>query len=223
MCGALIATMSSCEKKKDSISRVTYYPILEMNGDQYSTMLVGGTFTDPGVTATIGSSIITPEVDGAVDASTPGVYILTYSAENSDGFSASIRRWVGVIDAAAAANDYTGMYQRTKYGANVTPSGIATWIKVMDGLYLNNDIGGVGAGLIEANPGYGGPSYIFNVEGNDIIFPTQPNPIGGDVYALSETGTDRITFDPGPAGTVSYIWSVRGSGYGTNARHFTKQ
>ena len=216
---------SACEKDKSSegVSRVTSYPIMELIGDEFLTLPVGGTFNDPGVIATIGSQQINPEVDGAVDVSTPGVYIITYSAANSDGFSAAIRRWVGVIDAAAVANDLTGMYQRTKYGTNTTPSGIATWTKVADGLYANGDIGGVGSATIGATPGYAGPFYIFNVEGDDLIFPVQPNPLGGDVYALSESGDERIPYTQGGAGTDSYTWSIRGSGYGTNPRTFTKQ
>lgn len=213
-----------CEKvSTKDVSRVTNYPLLELLGEQFMTIDAGSTFNDPGATVTIGGQQSSPDISGAVDASTPGVYIITYAAKNADGFSASIRRWVGVIDAAAAANDFSGQYQRTKYGSNTTPSGIATWTKVMDGLYLNNDVGGVGAGTISSTPGYAGPFYIFNVEGNEIIFPPQPNPLGGDVSAVADDGGERIDFVPGPTGTDSYAWGLRGSGYGTPTRTFTKQ
>ena len=217
--------LTSCEKEESSanVSKVTNYPTLDLTGDQFMTIAAGGTYNEPGITVTIGGEEVEPEIEGSVDASTPGVYIITYSAANEDGFSASVKRYVGVIDAAAAANDFSGKYQRTKYGTNTTPAGIATWTKVADGLYTNNDIGGVGEATIANTGGYGKSYYIFNVEGNDIVFPIQVNPLGGEVEAVSEGGGERITFDPGPAGTDSYTWRVLGAGYGTNPRTFTKQ
>lgn len=216
--------MASCDKDTTGdVSRVTNYPLLELQGDQFMTIMVGSTFTDAGATATIGSEQITPAISGSVDANATGVYVLTYSAENEDGFAASVRRWVGVIDAAAAANDLSAMYQRTAYGSNTTPAGFATWTKIMDGLYTNNNIGGVGAGTLDATPGYAGPFFIFNVEGDEVIFPTQPNPLGGDAYAIADGGGERVTYVQGGAGTDSYAWGLRGSGYGTATRTFTKQ
>lgn len=222
--GMAFFAFTGCEKESTAgLSKTTYYANLELLGTPFSTIPVNGTFTDPGIIATSNGENIPFDVVGSVDNTTPGVYIIEYIATNPDGFKASVKRWVGVIDAAAAANDLSGKYQRTAYGANTSPAGIATWTKVMDGLYTNSDIGGVGAGTIAGNPGYGAKVYVFNVEGDDIIMPEQPNALGGVVYAISETGDERVVFTQGAAGTESYKWSVRGAGYGTPPRTFTKQ
>ena len=95
-------------------SRVTFFPILELKGAQYMVVPVGGTFTDPGATAKEGDKDIQPIVTGSVNTSTPGVYALTYTATNKDGFSTSEHRYVAVYttDASAAANDLSGSYAR---------------------------------------------------------------------------------------------------------------
>lgn len=217
-----IILFTGCEKDYDSfITKITYYPTIELIGNQFMTQQVGEAFTDPGVIVKIGDEESEPdEVTGTVDVNTPGVYTITYLKVNEDGYSASAQRFVGIIDPSVLGNDYTGEYQRTKYGSNTTPSGIAVWTKIMDGLYTNNNVGGV-----PDNASYVYNVYVFNVIDDKIIVPLQPNKRGGNMNCTSTsegTESDLIDFIQGPIGTESYTWGVKGSGYGTNLRTFTR-
>ncbi|MCY1718931.1 DUF5011 domain-containing protein [Prolixibacteraceae bacterium Z1-6] len=219
---ALIIFLAACEKDYDSfITKITYYPTIELIGDQFMTQLVGEPFTDPGVIVKIGDEVSEPdEVTGTVDINTPGVYTITYSKVNEDGYSAASQRFVGIIDPSVLDNDYTGEYQRTKYGSNTTPAGIAVWTKITDGLYTNNNVGGV-----PDQAAYIYDVYVFNVINNKIVVPKQPNKLGGVINCTSTiagTDSDQIDFTPGPVGTECYTWGVKGSGYGTNLRTFTR-
>src|SRR6478736_6403039 len=105
---------SSCEKEDtDNVSKVTTYPIVTLKGDEFVSIPVGGSFSDPGVNSTIGGATVEPVIAGdAVDPSTPGVYIITYTATNPEGFSTVTKRYVGVIAPDAAGLDLSGNYKR---------------------------------------------------------------------------------------------------------------
>lgn len=215
--------ITGCEKDYDSfITKVTYYPTIEVIGDQFMTNPLGEPFTDPGVIVTIGDEQVEPdEVTGSVDVNTPGVYTITYSKVNEDGFSATEHRYVGVIDPGVIGNDFSGEYQRTQYGSNTTPSGIAVWTKITEGLYTNNNVGGV-----PDNNSFVYDVYVFNVIDNKIMVPAQTDQLGGGIIFCTSTSggsvPDLIDFNPGPVGTISYVWGVKGNNYGTNTRTFTR-
>lgn len=127
-----IALFSCDDDDTEDISRVTYYAILELQGGQFMSIPVNSTFIDPSCIGTLKGSTVQLDETGTVDATTPGVYRIDYAYTNSDGFAASTFRYVGVIDAAAAAQDLSGTFLRTMYGPN--PGGdIAYWTKVSDG------------------------------------------------------------------------------------------
>ena len=67
---------------------------------------------------------------GSVNTSVPGVYDLTYTAKNDQGYTASEWRTVVVIGDDVSGNDFSGTYIRTN------PTGVnSTWTKVADGVY----------------------------------------------------------------------------------------
>jgi hypothetical protein len=74
-------------------------PTITLNGDDQLTVECGS-FTDPGATATACGASVPVTVNGAVDAHTPGIYSLTYSATTSGG-TAEVTRIVTVVDTAA--------------------------------------------------------------------------------------------------------------------------
>lgn len=191
-----------CKKnlETEGLSKVTDYPVMTLNGDAFLTILQGAAFTDPGVVSVIKGENAPVTVTGSVDANTPGVYIITYTTINEDGFARSLRRWVGVIDASAAANDFSGTYQRTT-GVQVH------WAKIQGypGLYTVDNVGGV------AIASYVYDVYVFNTTGNTIVVPLQPNALGGDLFVSNAVYN---------AGT--YTWVVNGAGYATNPRTFVK-
>jgi len=194
--------LMGCEKDDETanISRVTTYPVVTLVGEQWEVLLVGETFTDPGAEALEGETSIDYTTTGTVDTSTPGVYVLTYTAVNQDGFSASERRYVGVITPAAAAIDLTGQYQR-----NAGALGVSTVTRIEPGLYETNNIGGVATG---------GPSTtvrFYHYDVNQLGVPPQ------DVQG-SEFSAINATVIPG----VSYSWSVINPGYGNVLRTFVK-
>jgi len=223
--------LTSCEKDYDNfITKVTYYPTIQFlgepssissSGDQFLTVELGTAYVDPGVVIKVGDDEVeADEVTGTVDVNTVGVYVITYSKENVDGYFATARRYVGVYDPNVKTNDYTGMYQRTLYGSNSTPAGISIWTKIAEGLYTQNNTGGV-----PNDNGYVYNIFVFNLTSNKVLVPSQSNPIGGDLYCSSTKAgstADYIDFNFGPVGSIAYIWGVNGSGYGTNTRTFTR-
>lgn len=101
----------SCEKTTEGLTDVTYYVNFEMNGDDPMLVQVGSSFTDPGVVALEGEEDVTASVtiNSDVNASQIGLYSVSYSAENADGFSSSVKRTVIVYD-PAVTTDASGNY-----------------------------------------------------------------------------------------------------------------
>jgi hypothetical protein len=162
----------SCDRERETegVSRVTNFPLLTMAGDQWMSIPVGGTFTDPGATATEGGETITVTTSGqTVDPSTPGVYVITY---------------VGVIAPDAFGADLSGQYKR-----NAGAFGVATVTKLGPGLYRNNNVGGVAA------PSGATTVNFYHTEGTKLVVPVQENS-GGTFSAENATYTFAAGGDP---------------------------
>ena len=99
------ATFTSCDNDSSAgVTRITYYPVLTLQGDATMHVDKGTAFADPGCKAELNGEDITSQVvtNSNVDTSKSGVYTVTYSAVNSDGFSASASRTVIVTNPADA-------------------------------------------------------------------------------------------------------------------------
>jgi hypothetical protein len=186
------------------ISRVTFFPVLTLNGERYTTIAVGSAFTDPGIVAKEGSADITYTKSGSVNTNVPGVYTITYTAVNKDGFPASLVRTVAVYstDADAAANDLSGTYLRTATGL------VSSWSKLAPGVYSVSNPGGATIGINVI-------VIVFNPSGNNLNIPSQP---AGD-------GTDMASSDGifTPGSPAKYVWKIVNPAYGTALRTFIKQ
>jgi len=207
----LVVMSMGCKRELDSegVSRITYFPELKMSGDLVETVIVGTTYTEPGVKAYENGKEITVTITGSVDSQTPGAYVLTYTATNKDGYSASMSRMVGVITSEAATDDLSGSYQR-----NAGAQGVAVWTKIKDGVYLDSDVGGA---KLAASV------YVFNIKKDIIVVPHQPLSGGGsDTYCTNADGSLEIPFTNGTVGTICYKWVVINSGYGLSLRSFVK-
>jgi hypothetical protein len=113
---SLALALTGCEKDEtDNISRVKSYPAITLLGDEYYVINVGETFTDPGATATLAGETIQPTVTGTVDTSKPGLYVITYSAANTEGNEVSTVRSVIVTDPAVNNLDQSGNFQRPTF------------------------------------------------------------------------------------------------------------
>lgn len=208
---SLIAVFPSCNKDdinntdtEVGISRVTTFPILSIKGERYMTVAKGGTFTDPGANAKVGSTDVPFTVSGTVTTTTPGVYTVVYSAVNDDGFTASARRTVVVYetDVTAAANDLSGNYARSTNGS------VAVWTKIAPGVYTVFNPGGA--------PGTNLTVVAINPTGFTIDIPSQQSSDG------SVTSSSGETYTPAPA-PARYTMAILNPGYGTQARTFVKQ
>jgi len=185
------------------ISRVTHFPVLTLNGDRYMTIEVGGTFTDPGIVATEGGAPIPYTTEGSVNTGEAGVYDITYTAVNKDGFPASLTRTVAIYstDPSAAANDLSGTYVRSSNGVE------SIWTKIAPGVYtVANPGGALGVNLTVV---------AFNQTGNNIHIPEQTIADGSTMTSAQEV------YSPGPPAT--YTWQILNQGYGTSLRTFVKQ
>lgn len=95
----------SCDKDSEDISTVTTYATIEF--DELVVREVGEAFT-PSATAFEGETEVEVQISGSVDVNTVGVYVINYSAVNSDGFSAASSQRVVVYDPAVVPTDVTG-------------------------------------------------------------------------------------------------------------------
>jgi hypothetical protein len=209
----LLATVAnfSCNKSKDfnypagkvGISSIVYFPLVSIIGEHLTIISQGANYTDPGVNSTLNGQTVTPTVAGSVDANTPGVYVITYTAANPQGYTASDWRTVVVIGSDVAANDFSGTYLRAATGVT------STWTKDSTGVYTVENPGG-------ASVGAGSTVIAVNYTGSKISIPQQISPDFGEVSSSSET------YNAG-ASPVTYSWIFHAGGYGTSLRTFTKQ
>jgi hypothetical protein len=206
-----IMVLTSCDKDEINNtdtrvgrSDVTVYPILTLNGSQYMAIPLNGTWTDPGAVAKEGSATIQYTTAGTVNTGAAGVYRITYTAANKDGFTASVYRWVAVYstDATAAANDLSGNYART------TNASVASWTKIAPGVYKVFNPGGA--------PGTNLTVILFNPTGLTIKIPPQ---VGADGNTTTSS-TETYTLTPAPP---KYSMVIVNPGYGTALRTFVKQ
>jgi len=188
----------SCEKDltSEGVSKVTTYVKLTMTGEHFMSIPQGLAYTEPGITGKEGETTVNVTTTGTVDPNTPGVYTVTYSAINKDGYPVSDSRIVNVYDPAAAANDFSGNYARSTNGS------IAVWTKVAPGMYTVNNPGGA--------PGTNLTIYAFNPSGNTILVPTQVSSDGSITSATNAEGGDEIEYTPGPP--AGYAWAIVNAG-----------
>ena len=100
---AMVALLvTSCgDKTSEGMSRFTYYPTIELEGDSYLVWDKGTPWQEPGYVSTMNGEDVTSEVtvSGAPDVNKSGIYSITYTTKkNSDGFDASATRTVVVLD-----------------------------------------------------------------------------------------------------------------------------
>ena len=118
--------LTSCDKKSEGLSRITYYPSITLNGDSYLIWEKGEAYVDPGYYSELNGEDVTSQVtiSGNVDVNKSGIYTLTYTTvKNEDGFDASASRTVVVLDSSSNIegfylNQATSNRNGTAYGKN---------------------------------------------------------------------------------------------------------
>lgn len=165
----------SCNKEdihntadKVGISKVTHYATIVLNGSNVISLVKGDEFTDPGAKATAGDKDIPVVTSGSVDNNTVGLYVLTYTATNDDGFSSSATRTVVVIPSDEMPGvDLSGSYNAVPVGSTPGP---ATISKAAAGVYYTTNCWGNSGAVI--------PAYFICIDGSAITIPLQGSPYG---------------------------------------------
>lgn len=125
---ALVPFVTSCSEDTAGVTGITYYPELTLEGETTLYVDKGGTYMEPGYSAIMDGEDVTGQVvvDSNVNTSKSGVYSITYTIVNADGFASSTSRKVIVTDPNDAIEgiydtdpesyrDYKG---ETAYGAS---------------------------------------------------------------------------------------------------------
>ena len=172
---ALLVLATSCEKTSQGLTRITYYPVISLQGDNPYIVQLGESYSEPGYTASLNGEDYTSgvKVSSNVNSAVPGIYSVTYSATNPDGCSWSTTRDVYVLNPGGVANIYIA---HCWMGAREY-NGIPTVVKpISDGVYEIDDMCG-GFYYAGRYPGYE-PTYDFHAD-------TQ--------FTLNEDGTFNVT------------------------------
>ena len=217
----MLATMfvTSCEKDStEGLTFVTYYPTLTLEGESIITFPKGSPYQDPGYSATLQGEDVTDqvEVSSNVNTSQSGLYSVTYSITNEDGFAKTASRQVLVVDPNdPIENLYTTTADSYRMsGATQTVYGSSYKLYVLangDGTYYINDMLG---GYYDQRAGYGSlyaMEGVFTVDADGTITALSGDVAGwGDSMDYVEDGkydaaTGTISWKVGYAGMDFYV------------------
>lgn len=194
----------SCDNEDtNGVSKVTNYPTITINGDKTIVLTQGDTYNEQSAQALAGSQVLPLETEGTVDTSIPGVYKITYSATNDDGFPASSVRTVIVLSNQPSSINLEGVFIRSGNINNVT--------RLADRKYICDNA----TGYITGNENNLTLTF-YNIDDTKIYAPFQENASATGISAESNIGT--IT------SANKFSWVIFASGFfGTAVRTFNRQ
>lgn len=206
------ALLVSCESDTTAdVSKVTFYPNITVLGGNPIFVPLGTTFTDPGAVAMAGDTEIpyVTTVKGnyrggtSVDTSVADEYSVTYTATNSDGFSANNSRKVIVYKTGDLVNSIEGVYTCTISRNGVTPSAAYQNIKY---IYIWKNANGT----YEISDAFGGWYQYGRALGYSYITP------GGTINAV-DISTNTFTFPGNPLTNLGFGGVANITGLTVNA------
>jgi Domain of unknown function (DUF5011) len=168
-------------------SKIVYFPIVTLKGNNAMSVVKGTTFTDPGVDATVNGTSVSVTTTGSVNSNQVGLYVLNYTAANAQGYSASVQRIVVVIPSA----ETPGVDLSGDYAAIGGAPADATITKIDQGLYYTTNCWGGGSTVVI-------PAYFISTDGSTLIIPEQTS---GGVGRIETTANGTYS-----AGLIT--WSV---------------
>ncbi|MDR0506357.1 MAG: DUF5012 domain-containing protein [Dysgonamonadaceae bacterium] len=211
LCGLVFAGCKDITTEDPS--KITYFVDFEILGDKTFLVEKGEAFVDPGVIAKEGDVDVTAnvKVENNVNTNELGVYKVTYSAINVDGFPASASRTVVVYNPAVSV-DISGAYTVSAgshrlaitSGAQVAYSGYpVNIVKTAPGIFYVSDFFG---GYYAVRAGYGSSyamtGYISLNEDNTIdLLSSLVNGWGDSLDDLADA-----TYDPA---TETVAWGAK--------------
>lgn len=192
--------------KKDTTADVSKvvkvsYPEITLNGPALVVVATGGTYTDAGAKLKddiTGAITDIQPADNPVNTAQPGLYVVTFSAKNANGFETTASRLVAVTGVTGTVNRQ-GTYLRTATGENCFITRIA------EGVYeLKNPAGFSGSRDTKV--------YMVETALNVYSCPPQPTADFGTMSVIN------ISFN-----ATGVTWNVVNPGFGTGTRTFIKQ
>ncbi|MBL3656869.1 immunoglobulin-like domain-containing protein [Fulvivirga sediminis] len=195
---AAVTLCISCDDDTDDVSFITTYPDFEIQGGTYLSIVSGNSYEDAGAIATEGENQLEVTSSGSVDSDTPGLYTITYTATNSDGYDGSAQRVIAVTEEDVSSEDLSGPYLSGSRSVN--------YEQRASGLYYGENLWADSNGV---------SGYFLHTEGSTILVPQQDSPFG------AYTGSGTINGD----GTISLRFEIieGGNAGAVLSRTLTKQ
>lgn len=205
--------LTSCgEDSTAGMTDITYYAELTLEGETTMYVDKGDAYEEPGYSAVMNGEDVTDQVEvtSNVDTSTSGVYTITYSIVNEDGFYTTSTRTVIVLDPNdpiegywdTDENNYRDYEGQTAYGDSYE----ILIINNGDGTYYVEDLLG---GWYYYRAGYGS-SYAMTgniaIDGSTVTLVDSYIAGWGDGLDYLDQGTYDAT-------TETLSWHVSYAGY----------
>jgi hypothetical protein len=210
-----LLTLFSCSLEPEIGSTITNYPIMTLKGNATVFVPLGGTYNDPGITATesgapityTSTAVGTYRKSTTLDLNKADKYTQTYKATNKDGFSNTITRTVIVYKTGDLVNSIEGVYVSTtkrnnaflpaSQGSSVNMKYVYIW-KNTDGTFgVSDALGGwydLGRNIGPTSATQGG-TIAGNIPANSFTFPGNPlsNEYFGGVANITGVNVDPVT------------------------------
>ena len=167
-----IISIVSCTEEEPIESTITNFPAFDF--EELVIVAVGDSFT-PEAKATEGETEIDVVINGSVNANQVGVYHISYSATNSDGYDGSATQTVIVHDPSLVGSDVSGDIYDTN---TPTRTGNISLVSGTTSIFYATDMGG--SGIL--------PLY-FQMDGDEMFVIPQP-------YNYSTVNDAVGTYDP---------------------------
>lgn len=219
-CLASVGFTSCSDDEELTDSKITYYPEMEIQGDEFTILPIGTPYVDKGCKGTLQgedctSGIVTEGVED-VDHNTAGLYYVTYSYTNKDGYLTKAKRTVAVCDPSITTDIegkykvQSGSYRDYNSAQEEFAKYSVTIEKAAPGLFYISDLLG---GYYDQGRGYGSQyamtGYIQLLSDNTIKLLSSHVDGFDDSLDSMENGkynpeTGEISFDVAYAGQMTF-------------------
>lgn len=168
LCMAVLGLSSCSDDEEHQDTSITYYVVLDMQGDEFVQVPLGTIYNDDGCKAELNgedysSKIVTSGLED-IDVNTAGLYTVTYTAVSPDGYSSSVERTVAVCD-PSITTDISGTYTtvsgtyRDRNGTHTAYPGYSVSISLAaPGIFYVTDMLG---GYYDQRAGYGSSYALY--------------------------------------------------------------
>ncbi|MGL1886048.1 MAG: DUF5012 domain-containing protein [Reichenbachiella sp.] len=208
---AVLTIFTGCDgdKETEGVSRITYFPSFESEGEFYVEIGVGDPYTDVPVMATEDGQELEVTTSnwvgrytgysGATVGTVMDEYVATYTAVNGDGFPGSTTRTVAVVESGDMTTSIAGRYSTTTTRTTgESYSDVEIWISELSpNVYGISCLVGGFYGFGRAyGDGYlcaGGTITVVDLATNDFTFGQGQFPAWGNTVDIQTMTVDAAT------------------------------